>query len=229
MKTTYFLLAACTLGFTAAHAQSDVSQFADNAIYLVVSDTLPTLSGGIAYDIAPVDEALATMEFSDDMDYEKIQMESNERVKKVREKLEKELKNQKYNVTEAPNGYDPYTISGYESGYSETPALRVELKSEEELKTLVDWLRKRGSVTGSVAEWKKDPAPNALDDLTVRLFNQARAKAERLAVMGGRKLGKLIAAEDYNADSGYGYAYDSGYSSSEPMIRTMRFKFSLVD
>ncbi|MGV9012582.1 MAG: hypothetical protein ACOH13_08315 [Flavobacteriales bacterium] len=229
MKTTAFLFAACTVWLNAANAQNDASLFTDNSIVLMVSDTLPTLNGSILYDIAPVDEVLATMEYDENMDHEKIQKESNARMKKAREKLEKDLKARKYVVQEAPIGYDPYSINSYDSDNSETPALRIELRTEEELKALVIWLRTQGLITGNVSEWKKVPTASAMQDLTTRLFNQAQAKAERLAVMGGRKLGKLIAAEDYNTGSGNDYDYPDSSQGASPVIQTMRFKFSLLD
>ena len=80
MKSTAFLFAACTVWLNAANAQNDASLFTDNSIVLMVSDTLPTLNGSILYDIAPVDEVLATMEYDEKVDHEKIQKESNARM-----------------------------------------------------------------------------------------------------------------------------------------------------
>ena len=167
----------------------------DNYIELVVSDTVPVKLKSIAYDITVVDAEVTEVAYNDGDDYEKYQRDLNERMTKANDRLKKDIAGAGYTVGEAPVHSDPYTVSSYEE-QGATITTRVVLKNEVELTKLVGWLRQRGKVEGHVAEWNYDAEPGAMEALMANLFKKAESQAGKLAMLGGRKLGKLISAHD---------------------------------
>lgn len=191
MSRSLFAFGASLLLALTSHAQT----IGDNYIELVVSDTVPTNLKNIAYDITVADPTVTEIAFNDGDDYEKYQIEMNERMTKANDRLKKDLMGAGYTVSATQSDGDPYTISSYQEPVGASGA-RVVVKNEAELKKLVAWLRERGKVEGHVAEWKYDVAPGATEALMGSLFAKAKAQAERLAALGGRKVGKLISAHD---------------------------------
>ncbi|MEO8068658.1 MAG: SIMPL domain-containing protein [Flavobacteriales bacterium] len=191
MSRTLIAFGAAFLLALPASAQT----IGDNYVELIVSDTVPVKLKSIAYDITVADPTITDIAYNDGEDYEKYQSELNDRMAKANDRLKKDLMGAGYVVGEGHTDSDPYTISGYQEPVG-TPSSRVILKNEAELKKLVGWLRERGKVEGHVSEWNYDAEPGAMEALMTNLFAKAKAQAERLATLGGRKLGKLISAHD---------------------------------
>lgn len=229
----YLVLAAILCG-----ALSNAQTIADNYIELSVSDTLPLKVKSISYSITPQDQsAVAEVAYDENTDYDKVQKEAQERATKLREKLEKDLKAQGYVIDPAPAYGDPYTISSYDGSYDNT--VRVLVKNETELKALVDLLRKRGGVDGSVGETKFDDQTPMADAFIAGLFQKAKARAQRVAELGGRKLGKLLLAHDPQQDAFTFQDFirmmdrhegnDEAYRMAQARVRSMVFRFALTD
>lgn len=170
----------------------------ESYIELTVTDTLPMSIKNIVYEVTPADEAAADVVYDDNTDYDKVQREAAERGRKLKERLEKDLKAQGYTLADAAPTYgDPYTINSYEGEAEGTAAaVRVSVKSEAELKKLVAWLRGRGKLDGHIVEWNYDNASDPGSALIAALFKQAQKRADQLATLGGRKLGKLLLVRD---------------------------------
>lgn len=232
----HLLLPILLLG-TALHAQT----LTDDYIELTVSDTLPLQVKNIVYEIAPADEANVEVAYDENTDYTKVQQEALEQAKKRRKDLEKDLKAQGYVLSEAVPAYsDPYTINSYEADMGTTAPVRVSVKNEAELKELVAWLRARGRVDAHIVEWNYDTTndPGAL--LITSLFGQAKKRAEQLAQLGGRKLGKLLLAQDPQQKEVTFQDFirmlderEHANSEMERMmrsrLRSMTFRFALTD
>lgn len=168
---------------------------ADNYIEIEVGDTVPVKVRNIVYEVTPQDPQAANTTYDENSDYEKTMREASERVARATDKLTKEIVAAGYKLGEAPVYGDPYSISSYDQGNAQ-PAIRVVLANEGELKKFVAWLRPHGNVDGHVAEWNYEPQGDAMDALMSTLFAKAHAQAERLATLGGRKVGKLLSAHD---------------------------------
>ncbi|MBK6775074.1 MAG: SIMPL domain-containing protein [Flavobacteriales bacterium] len=210
----------------------------DNHIELTVSDTVPVRLKSIAYDITVMDAEVTDVAYNDGDDYEKYQRELVERMNKAKDRLRKDLMGAGYTTSDVPVYGDPYAINGYEEPSADF-STRVTVKTEAELKKLVEWLRQRGKVEGHVAEWNYDADPGAMEALMTNLFNKAKSQAERLATLGGRKLGKLLSAHDpqdremtirdFMGAIQNGAGDDDAMRQMQLTHRQMVFRFALVD
>jgi hypothetical protein len=223
-------LLACAITL---HAQT----ITDNVIEITVSDTVPMKTKDILYEVTPVDDAAP--EYDENADYEKIQRQAEERLKQLRERLLKDAKAQGFLSADAPPTGDPYTINSYDQPYA-LGAVYFRVRDEAELMKLVGWLRERGKVDGRIAQWNFDDQAGTSEALMTGLYQKATAGAQRLAQLGGRKLGKLLSAkEPQEREMTFSDFFrmmderDHGAGGMDRLIharkRTFTFRFMLVD
>lgn len=187
------IVLACALPLATA-AQT----LADNYIELTVTDTVPMRVKSITYNVTAQDPDADKVTYDDNTDYDKVQREQAGRQQKATDRLRKDLEGQHYSVTVAAmSEEDPYTVSNYAVAEANTSpvTLAVTVKDESELKKLVQWLRQRGGVDGSIGRWEYDQ-PAAATTVMAALFAKAHEQAQQLATLGGRKLGKLLQVQD---------------------------------
>lgn len=213
----------------------------DNFVSITVSDTVPVRITGITYQITPQDPEADKVNYDENTDYDKMMREQSERTQKVADRLKKDLEAAHFTLTDGgPPSSDPYTISSYNTGAEgANTTVQVALKDEPELKKLVAWLRQRGGVDGSVTRWDYARSDQGAP-LMRSLYDQARAQAQQLADLGGRKLGKLLSAEDpqqrqmtftdfLSAIAEREHGSDGDAAMARMRMRSMVFRFALTD
>lgn len=213
---------------TTATAQTII----DNHIELSVSDTIGTVIERITYDFEPEDVGA---EFDVDLDWEVARTRAAERAKKMRTELEKGAAKQGFKVVPVVNERDKWAISSY-YGDDENRVCRFEVKSEAELDRLVAWLRNQGKGVGYPSNFFRKSISSGEDELVERLYAKAAKQAGRLATLGGRKLGELVAVMDPETremtmrDLIAISARDrSGADENAVNVRTLVFRFRLLD
>ena len=162
----------------------------DQYIELTVSDTLALVVKSYVYELNVVDDTNYEG-YDENTDWEKVQREVEEKRTKAPARLEKDVVGMGFAVERFNGGSDPYTLG---SGAVDATAttLRVDLKDQAEMKRLVETLRPRKDVTGTMVRVEYDRSKDAQGELLDRLYRRAEERSRALATLGGRKLGKLL-------------------------------------
>lgn len=216
----------------------------ENYIELTVTDTISSKVERIVYTYTPeVAEMHSDAVYEESEDWEKVQKKIEAESREKAEKLKAKLAKQGFKTTDAIVAYEDYTISTYEEE-NQAANVYVELATEAELKRLVAYLRSEGKGDGQISEWKYETSSGSETELMQRLHQRAEEQAKVLATMGGRKLGKLLAAHAPGSSTGMPWL-DSilelakqeimkGEFGARPDLQHMRqraltFRFALTD
>lgn len=182
-----------------AHAQTMTESY----IELTVTDTLPMKLARILYTFTPqATEMNADVSFEDSEQWDKAQRKVEEETKQDAERLKKKLTGEGFKVSDDGGGSDDYTINTFDAS-TVTNSMTIEVPNEMELKRLVAYLRKEAKGDGFVSKWEQAPGGANETEMMTRLFRKAEDQARTLANLGGRKLGKLIAAHAPGGTTGY--------------------------
>lgn len=179
------LFLSCLLLATTLQAQTLTDQY----IELTVSDTLALVVKGYVYELNVVDDTNYEG-YDENTDWEKVQREVEEKRTKALARLEKDVMGMGFAVERYNGSTDLYTLGGPVDATATT--LRVNLKDQAELKRLVETLRPRKDLTGTMVRVEYDRSKDAQGELLNRLYRQAEERSRALATLGGRKLGKLL-------------------------------------
>jgi hypothetical protein len=179
------LLLSSLLLATTLQAQTLTDQY----IELTVSDTIALVVKGYVYELNVVDDTNYEG-YDENTDWEKVQREVEEKRTKALARLEKDVMGMGYSVERFNGSTDLYTLGSPVDATATT--LRVNLKDQAEMKRLVETLRPRKDVTGTMVRVEYDRSKDAQGELLDRLYRRAEERSRALATLGGRKLGKLL-------------------------------------
>ncbi len=94
-----------------------------------------------------------------------------------------------------------YTVSSK----TKNPSLLVPLTNENELKVLIDILKKLDGITGKIKEVKYESEAKFQDESFKRLYNKALAQATMMSKVSGESIGQLLSISDNAGASSFNF------------------------
>jgi hypothetical protein len=188
MLKAFFISAAL---FIASQVSAQTNQFVE----VVVEDTMQIEAEEIIYVVGFVDwttttDAVAADTMPTALIPPKPKIDHLQKVRQILQALQLDTLKE-----------NEYSVSPYESYHHST--ISVRFRSVDKLKEFTNRIRKLENIRGSITTTSSSRETAAEKILFQRLFNQAKAKAETLAQIAGKKLGTAVSVKEKDAQGGW--------------------------